>query len=163
MGKACFFIGNGKLYGKEQEIRPLLEEEIRKYIAEYGVTEFFVGNYGQFDSLVKSVLDRMKEEFSHIKAHVVLPYHPYYVKDLKEPRNFDGVIYPEELTKVPKRLAIVKLNHLMVDRVEYLIAYVSDTTRNSGKLLEYAQKREGRGLMKTVNLADLKTKNFDGK
>ena len=105
----------------------------------------------------------MKEEVPHIKAHVVLPYHPYYVKDLKEPKNFDGVIYPEELRKVPKRLAIVKLNHLMVDRVEYLIAYVADTTKNSGRLLEYAQKREGRGLMKTVNLADLKTKNYDGK
>ena len=154
MGKTCFFIGNRRLSGQENEIRGLLENEIKRMITDEGVIEFFVGNYGQFDSLVKSVLENMKDTFPQIKAHVVLPYHPYYVKDLREPKNFDGVIYPEELAKVPKRLAIVRLNHLMVDRVDYLIAYVSDTTRNSGKLLEYAQKREERGLIKVVNLAE---------
>ena len=155
MGKTCFFIGNRQLNGREKDIKRLLEEEVKRLILNEDVIEFFVGNYGQFDSLVKSVLEKMKDIFPQIKAHMVLPYHPYYVKDLKEPKNFDGVIYPEELNNVPKRLAIVKLNHLMVDRAEYLIAYVEDTTRKSGKLLEYAQKREEKGLIKTVNLAGL--------
>ena len=56
--------------------------------------------------------------------------------------------YPEKLTNVPKQFMIVSLNHVTVDRVKYLIAYVEDTTRNSGKLLEYAQKRAAKGLMK---------------
>ena len=154
MGKMCFFIGNSKLYGREDVIKSVLEEDIGRLITEEAVTEFFVGNYGQFDSLVKSVLENMKNIFPEIKAHIVLPYHPYYVKNLREPKNFDGTIYPEELAKVPKRLAIVRLNHLMVDRVDYLIAYVSDTTRNSGKLLEYAQKREKQGFMKILNLME---------
>ena len=155
MGKACFFIGNRNLYFQEKQLRSLLEREIRKHILEHDVTEFFVGNYGAYDFLVRSVLERIKKEFPQIKAHVVLPYHPYYVKNLNEPKNFDGLIYPEELAKVPRRVAIVRLNHLMVDRADYLIACVKDSTGNSKKLLEYAQKREEKDLIKTLNLADL--------
>ncbi len=61
-----FFIGNGKLYFQEKQLRSLLETEIRKHILEHDVTEFFVGNYGAYDFLVRSILERIKTEFPQI-------------------------------------------------------------------------------------------------
>ena len=46
--KSCFFIGHREA---SSELLPILRQTVEKYISEYGVTEFIVGRYGNFDHL----------------------------------------------------------------------------------------------------------------
>ena len=55
--------------------------------------------------------------------------------------GFDGTYYPDGLEQVPRRFAIVQANKIMVDASDWLIAYVRHGASNSGKILEYAQRR----------------------
>ena len=57
------------------------------------------------------------------------------------------------MESVPKRLAIVRANRYMVDNSDYLIAYTRHPG-NAKELLEYAQLREERGLIRVRNLAE---------
>lgn len=41
---SCFFIGH---HDAGKELLPLLAEVVERHITEYGVTDFFVGHYGQ--------------------------------------------------------------------------------------------------------------------
>lgn len=53
---------------------------------------------------------------------------------------------------VPKRAAIVRANHYMVDHSEYLIAYAWHSASNAKQLVEYAEKREKKGLIHITKL-----------
>ena len=57
-------------------IRPRLTAIIEKLITEDGVTEFYVGNQGQFDIRVYSVLKELKAKYPQIRYTVVLAYFP---------------------------------------------------------------------------------------
>lgn len=67
---------------------------------------------------------------------------------------FQGAYYPEGMEKVPRQYAIVRANKIMVDSTDWLIAYVRHGASNSRKLLEYAQRREKKGPIRIVNLAE---------
>ena len=54
----------------------------------------------------------------------------------------------EGLEKVPMRYAIVQANRYMVQHSDYLIAYPG--MGNSRKIVEYAQGREKKGLIKVT-------------
>ncbi len=49
IGKTCFFIGHREA---PDSLFPILSTEVERHITEYGVTDFVVGRYGRFDSLV---------------------------------------------------------------------------------------------------------------
>ena len=57
--------------------------------------------------------------------------------------------------RVPKGLAIVKINQRMVNDCDYLIAYAWHHLGGSGQIVEYARNREARGLIVVENLARL--------
>lgn len=149
IGKSCFFIGRREA---SQEIVPALEEAIEKHIIEYGVTEFIVGNYGGFDHLAASAVIRTKQRHLQITLSLLLPYHPVE-RQIEKPEEFDNTYYPEGMEKVPRRLAIVRANRYVVDHVDYLIAYAWHPASNARELVEYAQRREERGLISVSNLA----------
>jgi hypothetical protein len=54
---------------------------------------------------------------------------------------------------VPRKLAIVRANRYMVDNSQFLIAYARYTVSNAWELVEYAMKREKKGLIHVKNLA----------
>jgi len=148
--KRCFFIGHRRA---PQELRPMLKVEVERHIAEYGVTEFIVGHYGDFDRMAADAVIDAKEKYPHISLLMLLPYHPTE-RIIKIPEGFDGTYYPEGMEKVPRSLAIVRANRCMTDRSDYLIAYAYKPGGNARELVEYARKRERRGLMVICNLAD---------
>ena len=149
--KSCFFIGHREA---STEILPALERAVEQHISEYGVTEFFVGKYGGFDSLVSTVLTKAKEQHPHIIIKRLLPYHPAE-RQVILPRNFNGTFYPPGMEQVPKRVSIVRANHYMVDHVDYLIAFAWHPASNARNLLEYALKREAKGLLHVTALTHL--------
>lgn len=79
-------------------------------------------------------------------------YHPA-TRPIKTPQGFDGTYYPQGMETVPQKLAIVKANEHMVQNSDYLIAYVAHPSQGSRELLEFALKRQRRGLIQVTNLA----------
>ena len=115
----CFFIGH---HDAGNELLPLLIETVERHITEYGVTDFFVGHYGQFDSMAAQAVKIAKKRHPEVHLVLVLPYHPA-IRPIEKPDGFDSTYYPWEEERIPKRLAIVKTNQRMVNDCQYLIAH----------------------------------------
>ncbi len=96
----------------------------------------------------------MKNEFHFLRLYRVLPYHPCD-RPIELPDYFDGTYYPDRLEYVPRRYAIARANRTMIDQVDYLIAYVWHPASNSRKLLDYARRREKKGLIRVINLGEM--------
>ncbi len=137
MGTSCFFIGHREA---TSEILPVLQASIETHINEYGVTEFIVGGYGGFDRLAAKAVIDLKCRYSGITLSLLIPYHPAE-RPIEMPHGFDNTYYPPGMEKVPRRVAIVRANRHMVDRVDYLIAYVWHPASNARDLVEYALRK----------------------
>ena len=146
--KSCFFIGHREA---SSEIFPALTEAVEKHVAEYGVTEFFVGNYGGFDRMAAKAVITAKKRHPEITLSMLIPYHPAE-RPINLPQGFDNIFYPPGMEKVPRKLAIVRANRYMVDHVDYLIAYAWHPASNARNLVEYAKNRELRSLISVTVL-----------
>ena len=148
VGKSCFFIGHREA---SEEIYPALYAAVEQNIVEYGVTEFIVGHYGGFDRLAASAVKEAKRFYSEVKLTVLLPYHTAE-RSIPTLDGFDGTFYPPGMESVPRKAAIIRANRYVVDHVDYLIAYAWHPASNARDLLEYARKREGKGLIHVTAL-----------
>lgn len=133
---------------------PALEKAIEKHITEYGVTEFIVGHYGEFDRLAAKAVIVAKQTPPEVTLSLLLPYHPAE-RPIEKPEGFDSTYYPPGMESVPRKLAIVRANRYVVDHVDYLIAYAWHPASNARELVEYSQRREKAGLMEVMNLAQI--------
>lgn len=148
--KSCFFIGHREA---STEVLLALMEAVEQHIVEYGVTEFIVGNYGGFDHMAAKAVIAAKKLHPDITLSMLIPYHPAE-RPIKPPPGFDNTFYPPGMEKVPRKLAIVRANHYMVDHVDYLIAYAWHPASNARNLVEYAERRSSSGLLFVKNLAN---------
>jgi hypothetical protein len=139
--KSCFFIGHRDA---PEGLLPALVDTVERHITEYGVEDFVVGQYGRFDSLAARAVKDAKQRHPEVTLTLLLPYHPFD-RPVQTPPGFDGTFYPPGMEKVPKRVAIVRANHYMVDHSDYLIAYAWQPASNARTLVEYAQKKEQQG------------------
>lgn len=146
--KTCFFIGHRDA---PEVVKKELAEEVERHIVEYGVTDFVVGGYGKFDAMAENAVLDAKKRRPEVALHRLLPY---YRPDrpVELPEGYDGTLYPPGMERAPKRAAIVRANHYMVDHSDFLIAYVRHFG-NSRDLVEYAEKREVRGLLRVTKLS----------
>lgn len=145
--KTCFFIGHRMV---PEELRDRLQEAVERHICQCGVTCFTVGHYGGFDSMAAQVMKKAKERHPEVLLYLLLPYHPHD-QPIPTPKGFDGTYYPPGMETVPKRAAIVQANRKLVNESDYLIAY-SKHCGNTRDLVEYAQRREKRGLIQITLL-----------
>ena len=81
----------------------------------------------------------------------MLPYHPAE-RPIPVPDGFDSTYYPPGMENVPRKVAIVRANRYMVDHTDFLIAYAWHPASNARDLLEYARKRESKGLIHVTAL-----------
>ena len=137
----CFFICNRDC---PDSVLPLLISETERHISRFGVNEFIVGGYGNFDRLAASAVISCKKHHSEVRLTLLLPYHPT-MHHVTVPEHFDGTLYPDEQERVPPKYAIVRANRYAVDSADYLIAYIRYTTGNSAKLVSYARQKEQAG------------------
>lgn len=142
-GKTCFFIGHREA---PDSLLPILSAEIERHITEYGVTDFVVGWYGQFDGLAARSVKAAKKRHPEVTLTLLLPYHPYD-RPVPKPSGYDCTFYPPGMESVPKRAAIVRANRYMVDHSDFLIAYAWHPASNARDLVEYANKRAEKGLI----------------
>ena len=146
-GKTCFFIGHRTA---DESVLPALAEAVERHIVQYGVTDFVVGRYGRFDGLAARAVKDAKKGRPSVTLTLLLPYHPFE-RPIPTPEGFDATFYPPGMEGVPRRAAIVRANRYMVDHSDCLIAWVWHTASSARDLLDYARRRERRGLL-TITL-----------
>ena len=144
--KSCFMFGHGTA---PQDILPRIEQAVEEHYTKHGITEFYVGSRGRFDSLAATAVKHVKQQHPEIKLFLVLAYHPSE-RPVQLSDGFDGSFYPPP-ENVPKQLAIVKANQYMVDTATTLICYVAHPG-NTQTLLEYAAHRKDGLIIENLGL-----------
>ena len=128
----CFFIGHREA---QENIYPELAQTVEQLI-EQGVTDFYVGHYGNFDHLAARAVIAAKQRHPEVRLTMLLPYHPAE-REVVLPPGFDGSLYPPDMEKVPRRFAISRANRWMVEHCTHLVAYVTHPASNAGKVVEW--------------------------
>ena len=133
--KTCCFFGHREV---THNIKQKLTEIIEKLITEDGVTDFYVGHQGQFDSMVYSVLKELKAYYPKIRYTVVLAYmSDEHIRELFG----ENTLFPDGLETVPKRFAISKRNDWMIQQSGVAVCYVHKITGGAAKFREKAEKK----------------------
>ena len=129
--KACTFFGHSDC---PQTIQPKLHEVLIDLITKHNVDTFYVGNHGQFDSLVRRSLKELKREYPKITYAVVLAYMP---GNPKEYEDYSDTMLPEGIESVHPRYAISWRNNWMLKQSDYVVTYI---THSWGGAVQYAEK-----------------------
>lgn len=134
--KSCFFIGHR--YADERIYEKLLTA-VDTHISAYGVTDFLVGHYGDFDRMAARAVAEARRAHPGISLTMLLPYYPED-RVISVPPIFDGTFYPPGMEFCPKRYAIVRANQYAIEHSDYLIAYVTGIGK-SRDFLDYAKHK----------------------
>ena len=145
--KTCCFFGHREVM---HNIKKILTDTIENLIVNKNVNNFYVGNQGQFDSMVYTVLKELKEKYPHIKYSVVLAYLP---NKITAEIYGDDTLYPDGLEFVPKRFEISKRNEWMIKKSAYVIYYVHKITGSAAKFRDKAVKK-GCTVINIANFTD---------
>lgn len=140
----CTFFGHRDAPSK---IEGTIRETIERLILE-GATCFYVGNNGNFDSMVHRQLKQLSIEYPHIRYHVVLAYMPT-VKDEFDITDYGETIYPEGLESVPPRFAISKRNGWMIEKSDIVVTYVKYSTGGAAQAKKLAE-RKGKTIIQVI-------------
>lgn len=128
----CTFFGHRECCGLDPVI---LRRGIEELIS-LGVDTFYVGNQGQFDSMVHSCLKTLQGQYPHIRYGVVLAYLPTQ----KEAHgDLSDAMYPE-IEGYPK-FAIERRNRWMIDASSYCLCYIDHTWGGAYKFVCMAKRR----------------------
>lgn len=140
MGKVCVFIGH-------RDAQPAIWEKllaaVEFTINELGVTEFYVGGYGRFDSMAAEAVRNAKQLHPETRLYLIYAYLPVHKDDFMIER-YDATLFLEGLESSPRRFAISKRNRWMVDQASAIIAYVEHGWGGAYQTLEYARKRSAK-------------------
>ena len=134
--RLCFFIGHRHA---EERIYEKLLTAIDTHISAYGVTDFLVGHYGDFDRMAARAVAEARRTHPGISLTMLLPYYPED-RAISVPPIFDGTFYPPGMEFCPKRYAIVRANQYAIEHSDYLIAYVTGVGK-SRDFLNYAERK----------------------
>lgn len=134
----CTFFGHKDT---PKEIEPTLRSTLIDLIENKNVNVFYVGNNGNFDTMVRRQLEDLSQIYP-ITYSVVLAYHP---TEKNKYDNLTNTIYPEGLETIPKRFAISWRNKWMIDHSDIVVTYVTHSFGGAAKFKEMAER-----LKKTV-------------
>ena len=123
---------------EKEKLKKLLIKEIRKN----PTCKFYLGGYGDFDSLCLRTLKDLKADFPKIELIFITPYLDKSYSKLEFAKyHYDNVIFPP-LESVPRKFAILKRNEWMVDSADLVIAYVKYSWGGAAKTVEYAKRKK---------------------
>lgn len=148
--KSCFFIGHRDA---DEQVLSTITEITEALIQREQVGDFYVGNHGKFDRIAAEAVIQLKKQYPHIRLFQVLAYHPAD-RPITLQNGCDSTYYPDGMEYVPRRYAIARANRIMIEKADYLIAYVWHTASNASKLLAYARRQEQKGNIHVINAAE---------
>ena len=133
----CTFFGHRN---SPPTVKPFLRQVIIDLIEHHGVTQFYVGSQGNFDTMARSLLAELAQIYP-IHYDIVLAYLP---KENDPSLDESHTILPDGFEAVPPRFAIDYRNRWMIDRSDVVVTYV----RYPGSAAKYKTLAERKG--KTV-------------
>ncbi len=133
----CTFFGHKEVF---DEITPIIFSVLIDLIENRDVKLFFVGNQGNFDRIVLSVLKELKTKYSQIDYFVVLAYLPSKEKEFDNV-DYNKTLYPDGLEYAPFKYAICNRNKWMINNSDYVVTYVRHCFGGASKFKELAQKK----------------------
>ena len=139
----CTFFGHREC---PDSIKPRIRNILEILIANKDVDMFYVGNQGQFDVLVRSVLQDLQKEYPWIQYAVVLAYMPSKKSEYTEDSD---TMLPEGIESVHPRYAISWRNNWMLRRSDYVVTYI---THSWGGAAQFAEKAKRSGKV-VINLS----------
>ena len=131
----CTFFGHKDT---PKEIEPTLRSTLIDLIENKNVTVFYVGNNGNFDTMVRHQLEDLSQIYP-ITYCVVLAYLP---TDKNKYDDLKNTIYPEGLETVPKRFAISWRNKWMIEQSDIVVTYVTRNFGGAAQFKEIAMKQK---------------------
>ena len=135
------FCGHSNCLFSDEE-KENLKQILIKEITKKPTYKFYLGGYGDFDSLCLRTLRELKKEFQDIELIFITPYIDKNYSKLEFAKyHYDDVIFPP-LESVPRKLAILKRNEWMVEEADLVIAYVKYSWGGAAKTLEYAKRKK---------------------
>lgn len=134
--KACTFFGHRDC---PETIKPKIRTAVIDLIENHGVTMFYVGNQGNFDRLVRSILKEVTTAYPEVGYAVVLAYMP---SAKKRADDSSDTLLPDGIEKVPKRFAIPWRNKWMIEHADYVVTYV---TRLFGGAAQFSALAKSKG------------------
>lgn len=147
----CTFSGHREVY--QANIADKLDEAISRIIKNDDCFRFLVGGMGDFDGMCSSAVRRAKRNYPNkqISLELILPY---LTQELNENKSYyeisyDDVVVPIELAGVHYKSAITKRNRWMVDKSDWMIAFVYRDFGGAYTSLRYAEKKG----LQIINLA----------
>ena len=123
----------------EQKLLAFLEERVGNRPA-----DMYLGGYGDFDSFAYDCCKKYKKNHPNISLVFVTPYlitdyqhnHSQY-----QETKFDSILYPEIEDK-PKRYAITYRNKYMVEKADFVVAYITHEWGGAYKTYQYAKRKK---------------------
>ena len=129
----CTFFGHKDT---PKEIEPTLRSTLIDLIENKNVNVFYVGNNGNFDTMVRHQLEDLSKTYP-ITYSVVLAYLP---TEKNKYDNLTNTIYPEGLETVPKRFAISWRNKWMIQQSDFIVTYVTHSFGGAAQFKEMAKR-----------------------
>jgi uncharacterized phage-like protein YoqJ len=151
--KTCAFAGPREAFASGSEIE--IDRAIDSLLAEDDAFVFLTGGMGDFDGKCSAAVRKAKRRYpdKDIKLTLVEPYMKNEINENKEyyEASFDEVVISMELADAHYKSAITQRNRWMIDRSDYLIAFVYRNFGGAYETLKYAKKKEG---IVIINLAE---------
>ena len=135
------FCGHSNCLFSDEE-KEKLKQLLIKEISKNPTCKFYLGGYGDFDSLCLRTLRELKTDFPDIELLFITPYLDNNYSKLELAKYYyDDIIFPP-IENVPRKFAILKRNEWMVDSADLVIAYVKYSWGGAAKTLEYAKRKK---------------------
>ena len=120
-----------------KEIEPTLRTTLVDLIENKSVTVFYVGNNGNFDTMVRCQLEDLSQTYP-ITYSVVLAYLP---TKKSEYDDYTNTILPEGIETKPKRFAISYRNKWMIQQSDIVVTYVTHSFGGAAQFKNTAERK----------------------
>ena len=130
----CTFFGHKDT---PKNIEPTLRSTLIDLIENKNVNVFYVGNNGNFDSMVLRQLAELSQVYP-VTYSMVLAYLP---TKQNEYDDYTNTILPEGIETVPRRFAISYRNKWMIKQADIVVTYVTHTFGGAAQFKSLAQRR----------------------
>ena len=150
MKRICMFCGHRDICLDADEIKNI-KKILNDLIKNENVNTFYTGGMGNFDKICSGIVRELKKVYKHIRLYLIIPYLTKKVlRENMEDCVYDEIIEPD-LGDVYYKCAIVKRNQWMVEKSEYIVAYVYKKYGGAYTTLKYGNKL-GRKVINIKNI-----------
>ena len=129
----CTFFGHKDT---PKEIEPPLRSTLIDLIENKKVNVFYVGNNGNFDTMVRRQLEDLSQTYP-VSYSVVLAYLP---TEKNKYNNLTNTIYPEGLETFSKRFAISRRNKWMIQQSDIVVTHVTHSFGGAAQFKDVAKR-----------------------